>query len=195
MRFNITEIEDCIKDRRTIRPDKYTSRKVHKEVIERLLKAARWAPTHGATQPWHFKVFMEDGVSKIVDAIANTYKDTTPEDDFMQFKYDKIKKRSEQASVIIAICMKRQESEKIPEIEEIEAVACAVQNMHLLATAYGLGGFWSTGKVAYTKEIKNFLQLGEKDKCLGFFHLGYPEGEWPKSHRKPLEYNVEWIND
>ena len=30
------------------------------------------------------------------------------------------------------------------QVEEIEAVACAVQNMHLTATARGLGAYWST---------------------------------------------------
>ena len=32
----------------------------------------------------------------------------------------------------------RQEIEKIPEIEELAAVSCAVQNMHLTASALGM---------------------------------------------------------
>ena len=50
------------------------------------------------------------------------------------------------SSAIIAVSMKRDVTEKIPEIEEIEAVACAIQNMLLTATAYGLGTFWSSPK-------------------------------------------------
>ena len=91
--------------------------------------------------------------------------------------------------------MKRQAEEKIMEIEEIEAVACAIQNIHLTCTAYGIGGFWSTPKLIYTKEINEFLNLEEKDKCLGLFYIGYPTIEWPaNSHRKPIEYNTKWIN-
>jgi nitroreductase len=103
-------------------------------------------------------------------------------------------KRPLLASAIIAVCMKRQEEGKIEEIEEIEAVACAIQNMHLTCTAYGIGGFWSTPKLIYHSKMNDFLGLSENDKCLGLFYLGYPAIEWPESHRKPLEYNTEWRN-
>ena len=79
------------------------------------------------------------------------------------------------------------------EIEEIEAVACAVQNMQLTCTAYGLGSFWSTPKLIYSKEMNTFLNLTEKDKCLGLIYIGYPAIKWPKSHRKPINYNTTWI--
>ena len=95
-------------------------------------------------------------------------------------------------SAVIAVCMERQPEEKILEIEEVEAVACAIQNMHLTCTAYGLGGFWSTPKLIYTPQMNAYLNLGEKDKCLGLFYVGYPEIEWPKAHRRPLDYTTEW---
>lgn len=195
MKFNITEIEDCILDRRTITPEFYSSRKVHKEIITRLLNAARWAPNHGKTQPWHFKVFTGEALPKLGDKMAEIYKSTTPEAQFKQEKHDKIKGRPSLGSVVIAICMKRGEKPGIPIIEEIEAVACAVQNMHLMATAYGLGGFWATPSPTYTREMCDYLNLEGQDQCLGFFYLGYPAEEWPKSSRKPLEYHTEWIEE
>ena len=195
MKFNITEIESCIEERRTIKPEKFTSRKVHKEIITRLLNAARWAPNHGMTQPWPFKVFTGEGLSKLGQGMADIYKSTTEESLFKQAKYDQLLNRPSLTSVAIAICMKPSENGKIPELEEIEAVACSVQNIHLMATAYGLGGYWGSGAVAYSDEMKTFLGLEKQDKCLGVFYLGYPEGEWPKSHRKPLEYHTEWIEE
>ena len=194
MKFNITEIESCIQERRTIKPENFSSRKVHKEIIERLLNAAKWAPNHGLTQPWFFKVFMDEGVSNISNTIANTYKIINDKTDFKPQKFNQIIERGRKSSVIIAICMRRQETEKIPEVEEIQAVACSIQNLHLMATAYGLGGYWSTGKHVYSEEMKLNLGLDKKDKCLGFFYLGYPDIDWPSSHRKPLEYHVEWHN-
>jgi nitroreductase len=80
-------------------------------------------------------------------------------------------------------------------LEEIEAVACAVQNMHLTCTAYGLGGFWSTPKAVYAPEMNQLLEIGENDKCLGLFYIGYPAIEWPKAHRKPIEYVTTWKQD
>jgi nitroreductase len=193
MRFNLSEITELIRSRRTIYPEQFSSRKVHREQVELILNNAIWAPTHGNTQPWRFQVFMEDGRQKLADFLAETYLKTTPKEAQSDLKLAKLLSRPMKSSVIIAVSMERQKEEGILEIEEISAVACAIQNMHLSATAYGLGGFWSTPKLIYTSEMNNFLNLSEKDKCLGLFYIGYPEIEWPKAHRKPLEYATKWI--
>ena len=194
MRFNLSEITELIKSRRTIYPEQFSDRKVHKEQIDLILNNAQWAPTHGNTQPWRFKVFMEEGRQVLSDFLAETYLKLTPPESQNDLKLAKMMKRPMQASAVIAVCMERQPTEKILEIEEIEAVACAIQNMHLTCTAYGLGGFWATPKLIYSQEMNEFLKIGAKDKCLGLFYIGYPAIDWPEAHRKPLEYTTEWIN-
>lgn len=194
MRFNLSEITELIKSRRTIYPEQFSDRKVHKEQIDLILNNAQWAPTHGNTQPWRFKVFMEEGRKVLSDFLAETYLKLTPPEAQNDLKLAKMMKRPMQASAVIAVCMERQPTEKILEIEEIEAVACAIQNMHLTCTAYGLGGFWATPKLIYSQEMNEFLKIGAKDKCLGLFYIGYPAIDWPEAHRKPLEYTTEWIN-
>lgn len=193
MRFNLSEITELIRQRRTIYPEQLSDRKVHREQIEVILNNAQWAPTHGNTQPWRFKVFMEDGRQQLSDFLGKTYLELTPEHLQSDAKLAKLITRPLKASVVIAVSMARQPEETILELEEIEAVACAIQNMHLTCTAYGLGGFWATPKLIYSPKMNEFLQLGEKDKCIGLFYIGYPSIEWPKAHRKPLEYTTEWI--
>lgn len=193
MRFNLSEVTELIRQRRTIYPEQFSSRKVHKEQVELILNNALWAPTHGNTQPWRFKVFMEEGRQKLSDFLGETYLKLTPKENQNDQKLAKLLTRPMKSSVVIAIWMERDPEEKILELEEVEAVACAVQNMHLTCTAYGLGGFWATPKLIYTKEMNDFLDIPSKDKCLGLFYIGYPEIEWPKAHRKPLEYVSEWI--
>lgn len=195
MKYDLSEINEIIRNRRTIWPEQYSKRKVHREQIETILNNAIWAPTHGKTQPWRFNVFMEEGLEKLSKFQSELYRKITDEAHFNEMKFEKLKRRPLISSAVIAICMKRQESEKIPEIEEIEAVACAVQNMYLTCTAYGLGGYWGSGGVTYRTETKDFLGLAKKDRCLGFFYVGYPEIEWPKGQRKPIEYVTEWINE
>ena len=192
MRYNLSEITELIKNRRTIYPEQFSARKVHKEQIELMLNNALWAPTHGNTQPWRFHVFMEDGLQTLSSFLGKTYLDQTPVDQQNDMKLAKMLTRPLKSSVVIAVSMKRQPEQKIMELEEIEAVACAIQNMHLTATAYGLGGFWSTPKLIYSKTMNEFLELEDADKCLGLFYVGYPEIEWPKAHRKPLEYVTTW---
>lgn len=193
MKYSLSDLRSLIRDRRTIKPENFKKRKVLPDQINEMLNNALWAPTHGLTQPWHFVVFTNDALQDLANFMAETYKNNCLPEQFLQKKYDNYLQRPTLSSVVIAICMKRQEIEKIPEIEEIQAVACAVQNIHLTATAYGMGGYWSTGEVVYSNEIKKYLNLGEKDKCLGLFYVGYSDlEEWPKSHRKPLEYQSEW---
>jgi len=192
MKYNLSEIKELIRDRRSIKPEDFKPRKVLDDQIKEILNAGLWAPTHGMTEPWHFVVFQESALMDLGEFMANTYKKVTPEEQFLEKKFNMLLNKPTHSSVVVAICMKRQQTEKIPEIEEIEAVACAVQNMHLMATAYGLGGFWSSPQFCYSDDTKTYLNLSKKDKCLGFFYIGYPNGEWPKSHRKPLEYKTEW---
>lgn len=194
MKYNLSEILEVIKNRRTIYPEKYSSRVVQKDIIEKLLNSAIWAPTHGKTQPWRFHVFMEDGRLSLSNTLGNIYANQYKGESFNEVKHKKLKNRPLLSSAIIAVSMKRDVTEKIPEIEEIEAVACAIQNMLLTATAYGLGTFWSSPKIIYTQEMNAFLKLEKEDKCLGLLYIGYPSEDWPSGQRKPIEYVTKWIN-
>lgn len=197
MKYNLSEITDLIKNRRTIYPEFYSDRKVHKEQIEVLLNNAIWAPTHGLTQPWAFKVFMDEGRQKLATFLSSTYTKLTPEESFSALKFNKLSTRPLLAGAVIVVSLNRNPKSSIKEIEEIEAIACAIQNMHLTCTAWGLGAFWATPGVIYTKEMNVFLGLKEEDKCLGLFFVGYPKAdfEWPKGHRKPIEYFTEWVSE
>lgn len=194
MKYNLSEITEVIQNRRTIYPEQYSDRKVQKEIVEKLLNNAIWAPTHGVTQPWRFRVYMDGALIELSTFLSETYKAAAGEG-FDPGKFDKIKNRPLLSSAVIVVSMSRDKREKIEEIEEIEAVACAIQNMHLTAAAYGLGAFWATPKFIYSKRVHEFFELGEKDKCLGIFYLGYPKPDmpWPKSQRKPIEYVTKWV--
>ena len=196
MRFNVSEINECIRTRRTIAPEFFSNRKVQKELIEVMLENARWAPTHKLTQPWRFKVFYGKGLESFSEWHAETYKQVTPEDQFKAPKYRKMKERPLMASAIIAVIMKRDEKESLPEVEEIAAVSAAVQNMYITASAYGLAAYWGSGGLTYTQEMKDYLGIGEKDMCLGLFYVGYPSIEWPKkTERMERRLVTEWVEE
>ncbi|MGI4737611.1 MAG: nitroreductase family protein [Janthinobacterium lividum] len=78
-------------------------------------------------------------------------------------------------------------------MQEIEAVACAVQNLALSAHAYGLGGFWSSGGITYTEAAKAFFGLGPEDKLLGFFNLGYVCTPSSAGKRGPMQEKTRWV--
>ncbi|NBP28212.1 MAG: nitroreductase [Flavobacteriia bacterium] len=154
MRYNLSEITEIIRNRRTIYPEQFSDRKVHKEQIELILQNAQWAPTHGNTQPWRFHVFMDQSKERLSQFLGTTYLALTPKELQNDAKLAKLMRRPILSSAVIAVSMARQKEKKIPEIEEVEAVACAIQNMHLTCTAYDIGLFWSTPKLIYSKEMK-----------------------------------------
>ncbi len=192
MKYNLSEITEVIKNRRTIYPEQYTERKIHREIVEDVLNNAIWAPTHGKTQPWRFQVFMNDSRAELSSFLSNLYSEQFKGDLFNEVKFNKLKNRPLQSPVVIVVTMTPDPNNRISELEEVEAVACAIQNMYLTCTAYGIGGFWSTPKLMYTPEMNEFLELKDGEKCLGLFYMGYPTIDWPKGQRKPIEYLTQW---
>jgi len=196
MKFNLSEITDLIQNRRTIYPEFFSDRKVHKEQIEFLLDQAKWAPTHKLTQPWYFKVFYGEGLQTFSDFFSETYKQITPAESFKEMKYQKMKNRVKKSSAVIVACMKRDEAERVPLVEELASSNAAIQNLLLAATAYGIGVYWGTGGITYKDEMKSFIGLKPADQVLGLLFVGYPEGEWPrKTPRKPQEYYSDWVEN
>ncbi|MEM6297850.1 MAG: nitroreductase [Bacteroidota bacterium] len=182
-----------IRSRRSVFPAQLSDKTVPDEIVKEILENATWAPTHRKTEPWRFFVFSGDSRQELAEAQGEIYKEHTPEDKFDETKYQKLLKKPLQASHIIAICMKRDAKQSVPEWEEVAAVACAVQNIYLSVTAYGLGGYWGSGGITSYEETKELFGLGETDRVLGFFYLGYPEKASPAGVRGAIEEKVTWV--
>lgn len=194
MNFNTDEINRLIRERRSIYPKMYSGETVDRRVIEQMLENANWAPTHGKTEPWRFVVFSGEGIRRFADLQAEVYKvHAESNDSFDEKKFEKLRTKPLMASHIIAIIMKRSTKGKIPAVEEVEATACAVQNMYLTATAYGVGCYWSSGGMTYLDEAKAHFSLEDDDQVLGFLYVGMPEGKWPEGKRGPIMEKVQWV--
>jgi nitroreductase len=193
MSFNPEDFNTLIKTRRSVFPDQFdTIRKVPDEIIRQIVENATWAPNHGQTEPWEFIVFSGEGLQKFAAFQSDLYKkDAGP--DYNEGKFKKLQQQPLRASHIISIGMKRTTTKRIPEIEDIEAVACAVQNMYLSVTAYGLGGYWTTGGITYNDDAKYFFGLNDDDKLLGFFYIGYVAIPSPAAKRSPPEEKIKWV--
>jgi nitroreductase len=192
MRFNLSEITAIIRDRRTIYPEQFSERKIHTEQIELLLNNAIWAPTHGLTQPWRFVVLQENALLELSQVLGQSYLDSVPTELQNDEKLGKMMKRPKMSSAAIALIIDHPETTKISWEDDFAAVACAVQNMHLTATAQGIGAFWATPKVLNHELMRTYLGLEQQQTCVGLFYLGYPAIEWPKGQRKPIEYLTTW---
>jgi nitroreductase len=194
MSFTPEYFNELAKARRSVFPDQFDiTRKVPDEIIRQIVENATWAPNHGQTEPWEFTIISGEGLQKLASFQSELYKEEAGAD-FNGGKYIKLQNQPLKASHIIAIGMKRTTTKRIPEIEDIEAVACAVQNIYLSVTAYGLGGYWTTGGVTYVERAKYFFGLGDEDRLLGFFYIGYIAIPSASAKRKPLDEKVKWMN-
>jgi nitroreductase len=195
MGYNVEEINDLIRSRRSVFPKQFEEgKKVDDSIVSQILENANWAPSHGQTEPWKFVVFTGEGLHKLATFQAELYKKEAGEN-FKEATYQNLFANPLKASHVIALCLKRDPNKKFPEVEEVAAVSCAVQNMYLTTTAYGVGGYWTTGGATYKPSAKEFFGLGEDDKLLGFFYLGHVAVPSPAGKRKPVEEKVEWVRE
>lgn len=194
-KFDTQEINQLIQYRRSVFPVSFSGDRIDDAVIEQLLENANWAPTHSRTEPWRFTVFTDQGLETLAHFQADLYRQLSTEDGtYADNQYSKLLGTPLLCSHIISIGMKRDPKASVPEVEEVEAVACAVQNMWLTATAYGLGCYWGSGGITYKPEALHFFGLAPQDKLLGFLYLGIPKGDWPQSRRNSMAEKVRWVN-
>jgi nitroreductase len=194
MSLTAADVNELIRKRRSVFPQFYTGEKVDDAIIRQMLINATWAPTHKLTEPWRFIVFTGEGLKKLAEAQAEVYKNVTTRDGtFRDDKYNSLLTKPLLSSHIIVVCMRRDPKKSVPEIEEAGAVFCAIENIYLTATAYGIGCYLSTGGITYFSEAKEIFELGAEDKLIGFIHVGIPKSPVMGGKRKAAEDVAEWV--
>lgn len=194
--MNFEDIKEVITSRKSTYPAQFSGAVIEDQVVWQLLDLICWAPTHRMTQPWKFKVYSGKGLHRMVDTHTDFYLKRTPKEAVNPKKLAKFKVVKENTSHLIAVIMERDELERVPEWEEIAALAMGIQNMYLGMEAAGVGGYWSTGNGTLKPEMKELLDLGERESLLGWFYLGVPkEGLKANRIRKAIEDKVDWISE
>ena len=169
---------------------------VDRKLIERMLEAANWAPSHGDTEPWRFTVFSGEGREALAELFEAAHREEQA-DSPPSRAHEGARKRAFAAPVWISIgvspARKEDGSLLMSEEEEVMAVACAVQNLHLMASALGLAGMWHSKGISVHPAVAHGLGLEPPARLLGFFMCGWPATDWLTSTRKPLSEKVHWV--
>jgi nitroreductase len=189
--MTIQRLSELIRLRRSVYPKNYDTRPVSRETIDILLENARWAPTHKRTEPWRFIVFHSvESRAELGDYLYGYYQKNTPAASFSEEKMVKMRDNPQRAAAVIALVMQRSPDDLLPEFEEVAAMAMAVQNMWLSATALGLGSYWSSPSAMLN--AADFLGLAPGQRCLGMFYLGWYDTPLPEGKRHNLDEKVQW---
>tara|TARA_B100000963_G_scaffold240181_1_gene210080 strand:- start:3753 stop:4310 length:558 start_codon:yes stop_codon:yes gene_type:complete len=180
---------NLIKSRRSVTPRFYNNLEISDNELYSVLEAANWAPTHKKTEPWRFRVLKNRSKERLGKFLANKYKESATS--YSKFKYHDFIEKAKKSSVIILICMQRDQEESLPEWEEIAAVSMSVQNMWLMATDLKIGSYWSSTK--YIKHINEFTPLDKGETCLGIFYMGKFEKIIISRTPEPIEKKIKLI--
>lgn len=193
MSWNPDNINELIRKRRSVFPKTYNDKPIAKEVIEQVLENANWAPTHKMTEPWRFKVFRNKALERLSTYLADWYETNVPAEKYSERKHQKTRSNPLRSSCVIALIMQRDPEERLPEWEEVAALASAVQNMQLTCTAYGIGCYWSSPRSIL--QADEFLGLKPGESCYGLLYMGYHDLPEIPGKRTPIKDKVEWLED
>jgi len=154
---------EAIRKRRSVRS--YTGDPVPREDLEKIVDAARLAPSGYNRQPWEFIVVTDRGA------------------------IDRLKTAAlwmENAGAIIAVVMET--SSKF----WLEDGSAAVENILIASTALGYGSCWLQGDTEpREEELKEFLGIPDDKKLLTLVPIGVPS-EWPTREKKTLSEVLHW---
>jgi nitroreductase len=166
-----------------------------REVLERVIEAALWAPSGTNSQAWEITVMAgkvrDEFVALIQDAIHQLLpilkKAQVPEKG--QEMIMKFFKNLGGAPVVIAVTIFKNPDDP-PNFNNIQGGAALFQNLLLAAHAEGLGTCWMTGAHSLEKEILKFL--GKEDQqLLALTPIGFSAKQPPAPPRKGRE--VRWL--
>ena len=166
-----------------------------RDFIEKILEAGTWAPNHHLTQPWRFFVVTGEALNRFGEARARALIDELddPDSATSRARLDKERVAALRSPVMIAVAISPSDNPIVEEVEEIETVAMAVENMLLAAHALGVGAMLRTGKPAYRKKVNEFFGLRGKERLFGFVHLGYPDMTPPNRTRSTFAEKTKWL--
>lgn len=205
---DIEAIYRVIEQRRDMRH--FTSEPVDEDLLERLLKAAHFAPSVGFMQPWRFIRITNNAIRQQMYQLVEEERIATAnalgerEDEFMKLKVEGL---LDCAEVLVVSLMGDRDKHifgrrTLPEMD-LASVSCAIQNMWLAARAEGLGLGWVS--IFDPEKLANLLHIPETGKPVAILCLGHVEEFYDKpmlekekwAKRKELEtvvYENQWLN-
>lgn len=165
-----------------------------REKIERMLDAATRAPNHHEAEPWRFFVLAGRAREELGELMAQGLREKLSETESEKAQAALAKERAKplRAPVIIVAGSVRPQQPKVVDIENVEAVAAAVQNMLLVAEEEGLAAIWRSGAPAYDPRIKALFGLEPEEHIVAFVYVGYPAVPRPERFPSPYQQKTEW---
>jgi FMN reductase (NADPH) len=198
--MEIDQFIELLKSRRSIRA--YKPDPIPDEYIQKIIEAARWAPSGGNSQPWEFMVIKK---KELKDRIADLFTkslDSVREAELTREKEMRVPALVgetkgpgfKNAPVLILLCGDPRVNEAFPLVVFqkyghevfISNLASAFLCMQLAAKALGLGSQWVSAAGSFMEDdLKELLNIPKGVKIYDMMAVGYPAYQLgPRSPRK-----------
>ncbi|MGQ9920596.1 MAG: nitroreductase family protein [Desulfobacca sp.] len=186
------DLYEAIKNRRSHRF--YKPDPVPREVLERIVAAALWAPSGTNQQPWDLTILTGRPRDEFVAIASQSINELEPRlrqlfDEARVALVSQFFKNLGGAPVVIAVTVWR-ETDPFGQEAHIQSGAALMQNLLLAAEAEGLGTCWMTGIKSREKELLAYLGLPDRH-LLAITPVGYSAKTPPVVPRK--ERPVRWL--
>jgi nitroreductase len=189
---------DLIRKRRSIR--RFRNESVERELLDRLIEAACYAPSAGNRQDWEFTVITSaDTIRDVANAVRRRWNAIVAANRDMGLideveGYAKGFANFEQAPVIVLVSAKHPDGFQERLLGDDArataggeaSAAMAAQNLMLMAHALGLGSCCMTGALAARDEIARITGLDRRQEIVCLVAVGYPDETPAAPARKPI---------
>ncbi|GBD42272.1 Putative NAD(P)H nitroreductase YdjA [bacterium HR39] len=169
---------EAILTRRTVPIPKLGEPGPDDATLDLWLRCAAAAPDHGRLVPFRFLVVRGEGRGRLGELFARAHAEERPDEGEAQ--REKLRTNPTRVPlVLIAWADVRPDHPKIPEIEQIEATAAAVENLLIAVHASGFAAKWATGFPAYSPAVRRGLGLPETGRIVAILYIGTPISDQP----------------
>ncbi|MFC2071187.1 nitroreductase family protein [Chloroflexota bacterium] len=185
--MNYDSLLNLVKQRRSCR--RFRSEPIPGEYIDKIIEAARWAPSGANTQPWEFIVIREVEVKQKIARFIEEHGNLTHKMDLTRDPTRTIGPNPVEldAPVLIILCGDPRTIEAYPVYTVYQrgqsnldsSLASAFLYMHLAATTLGLGSRWISGTRNFYIQclIKDLLGIPKELEIYDTMAVGYPDSE------------------
>ncbi|MDQ2785384.1 MAG: nitroreductase family protein [Chloroflexota bacterium] len=180
---------------RSFRPDP-----VPRALIERVLDAARWAPSPHGRLPWRFAVITRPAVkARLADAMGDTWQATLAMDNeapaVVAQRLAHSHARIRDAPALILLCLYTADLDQYPDPDRqaaettmaIQSLGAAAQTLLLTAYRLGLDGGWMCAPLFCPDTVRDALNLSSALVPHALLPLGYAAKDPRRRPRLPLE--------
>lgn len=157
-------------------------RPVPAELVDRLCTIAAWAPNHKRTWPWRFAAVTGEARRTLGEAFADEMVVRSFGD---EGKVAKTRGKYLRAPTVLVVGAAPHPKPSL-NAENRDAVAAAVQNLLLAATAAGLASFWSTPALDDVPAVLDLCGFEPGVTLVGVLYLGWPNGSVEVPERPPV---------